>query len=57
MIEQTWLHVFKVTGITYGYFLFLLLIGSINWEIIDKLMRKKWPLSSLLPHVYYRLKE
>lgn len=24
LLEQMWLHVFEVTGITYGYFLFLL---------------------------------
>lgn len=50
LIEQTWLHVFKATGITYGYFLFLFLIRSINWKITDKTMRKNgiYPLSFLM---------
>lgn len=56
-IEQMRLHVFKVTGIKYGYFLFLFLIRSINWKIIDKQMRKKWHLSSLLQYVIDRKRE
>lgn len=56
-IGQMWLHVFKVTGIKYGYFLFLFLIRSINWKIIDKQMRKKWHLSSLLQYMCYRQKK
>lgn len=57
LIKQMWLHLFlRSLGIN-GYFLFLFLIRSLYWKTIDKPVRKKRHLSSLLPYIYYRQKE